>query len=247
MFLFNRKMHRFYCPKINKGIVKLSKGESRHLIGVLRFAEGQKVEIFDGNGKTAIAELTDISKKTAELKIKVVEQHSKPKNEKIIIAASIPKKDRFNWLIAKCTELGVDRLIPLICQETVKKPKNPKIIYKWEKIAIQACKQCKRNFLPIIDPPMKFEDAIPKLKEDYEDLTIAHGSLGKNPNNPVKIFNGKDIAVFIGPEAGFNDNEIAFLEKNNSLPLVISSNILRIETASIAFASILGYFRYNRE
>ena len=96
-----------------------------------------------------------------------------PKSRRIIIAVSVPKGERFDWLIEKCTELGVERICPVIFERTVRQPGNPKALDRWMNLAISAGKQCKRLFLPQIDPPTNSQDCIEAIKKTAQTAGLS--------------------------------------------------------------------------
>ena len=236
-------LHRFYCEKITQPTVELTDSQPRHLFAVLRLNTSDHVELFDGNGNIASALILAATSKKTTLKIESLQTIQKQKNN-IIIATSIAKGDRFDWLIAKCTELGINRITPVIFERTVKLPKNPKIIDRWENITIESAKQCKTPFLPIIDNPLKLTDALSTLTADYPDSIMLLGSPDANCPSITDInTTGKNIIAFIGPEGGFTPEEETFLKEKNTKPVKLTNTILRIETAAVAFASALAIQR----
>jgi 16S rRNA (uracil1498-N3)-methyltransferase len=227
---------RFFCDIINPDTAEVSDTQFRHLTKVLRLNIGDSVELFDGKGTVAKANINKIEKNRAVLVIKSIEKHPKPANRRIIIASSIAKGDRFELLVAKCTELGVDRIVPVIFERTVKQAIGHK---RLETIALESTKQCQRLFLPVIDEPVDFKEAVDKLQNEYPCSKIIIGSLTSAAKS-ITIFNAaEDVIAFIGPEGGFTEEEENILEKINALPVKLTATILRIETAAIAFASVL--------
>jgi len=237
-------IHRFYCQNITTPTVELIDSQARHLSAVLRLNTGDPVELFDGRGNTASVRIVSANSKKVVLKIESMQTTKKPKNNNIIIATSIAKGDRFDWLIAKCTELGIDRIIPVIFERTVKLPKNPKILTRWKKITIESAKQCKAPFLPTIDKPVKLPEALSILTDDYPDSIILLGCPDENCPSLTDLPNaGKNTIAFIGPEGGLTAEEETFLKQKNVKPVKLTNTILRIETAAIAFASALAIER----
>ncbi|MFA5423735.1 MAG: RsmE family RNA methyltransferase, partial [Phycisphaerae bacterium] len=148
------QIHRFYCDSITQPQTEILGPEARHAASVLRLSPGQTVELFDGRGALAQAEVEKISSKKLICRIEQLNSIAKPDHARITIAASVPKGDRFDWLIAKCTELGIDKIVPVIFERSVKNPKNPKAAERWRNITISAAKQSKRLFLPDIELPL---------------------------------------------------------------------------------------------
>jgi 16S rRNA (uracil1498-N3)-methyltransferase len=233
-------LHRFYSDSIDGPRIVLEGTEAHHL-AVLRLNAGDKVELFDGLGGLATAVISGIRKNIVTLEIEDVRRSEIPKSQRIIIAVSVPKGERFDWLIEKCTELGVERISPVIFERTVRQPGNPKALDRWMNIAISAAKQCKRLFLPQIDPPENIQDCLEVIKKDSPNCRIIAGGIsGDCPSLAGQPFGSNDVAALIGPEGGFTENEEAFL-KNSGVQFVrLSDTILRTETAAIAFASILA-------
>ncbi len=232
-------LHRFYCENLTQPTVELIDSQPRHLSAVLRLKPNDLVELFDGKGSIASAIIIFATNKKTTLKIESLQTFNKPKSN-IIIATSIAKGDRFDWLIAKCTELGIDRINPVIFERTVKLPKNPKIIDRWKKITIESAKQCKTPFLPTIDKPVKLTEALSILTADYPNSTMLLGCPDENCPSLTGLTDAdKDIIAFVGPEGGLTPEEETFLKQKNTKPVKLTNTILRIETAAIAFASAL--------
>jgi 16S rRNA (uracil1498-N3)-methyltransferase len=235
------ELNRFYCPLISAPVSELTGPEAHHLTGVLRLGKNDRVELFDGAGKLAAAVVQSTGGDKVTLAVENIEYVQPRQGGRIIIAASIAKAGRFDWLITKCTELGVDRVIPVIFERTVKQPKNSKIVNRWTNLAISAAKQCRRLFLPVIDKPRPLPDALALLKKDYPAARFLFGSPSPDclplVNHP---FGTDDVIAFIGPEGGLTDEETTFLRNNGAVAVRLTDTVLRIETAAIAFASILA-------
>jgi 16S rRNA (uracil1498-N3)-methyltransferase len=232
-------LHRFYCNSMDEPAVELEGTEAHHL-SVLRLGAGDKIELFDGLGGLAKAVISGIRKNVVTLQVEDVLRSEMPKTRRIIIAVSVPKGERFDWLIEKCTELGVERICPVIFERTVRQPGNPKALDRWMNLAISAAKQCKRLFLPQIDPPMNLRDCIESIKKDSPNCRIlAGGTSGDCVPLAGQPFGQNDVAVLIGPEGGFTENEEAFLKSRGVQFVRLADTILRTETAAIAFAAIL--------
>jgi 16S rRNA (uracil1498-N3)-methyltransferase len=240
------QIHRFYCDSINQPRTVITGPEARHAASVMRLKEGQPVELFDGRGTLTKARIEKISAGQVTCRIENIQTAEKPAWPRIIIAASVPKADRFDLLIAKCTELGADRITPVMFERCVKQPKNPKAQDRWRNITISAAKQCKRLFLPEIDKPLPLTEAISKLAADYPASCMLVGSLADNAKPLLKIeFKSKDVITFIGPEGGLTDAEIELLTVAGAVPVRITDAVLRVETAAIAFAAVLSAARNN--
>ncbi len=234
-------LHRFYCEQITEPETEVAGDEANHIVSVIRAKKGDAIELFDGNGILAFACIEQIGDKKVLCRIERLKKFEKPHSQQIIIATSIPKGERFDWLITECTQLSADRIVPVIFERTVKLTKNPKAGERWKNQIIAAAKQCKRLFLPTIDLPLSLKDSINLLKTDYPNGLFLIGSCEDKSESiadldPVK----KNIIVFIGPEGGISREEEELLKQSGAIPVRINENILRVETAAIAFASILA-------
>lgn len=234
-------MHRFYCVNIDEYSAELAEGEAHHLVSVLRLKSGDEAELFDGRGTLAKAVIETAGARKIDLRIETIERFEPSAWPKIIIASSIAKSDRFDWLIEKCTEIGVDRISAVIFERTVKKSANPKTLERWKRIAVSAAKQSGRLFLPVIDKPASLDEVIKSLKEKYTNPVFLYGSFESNAKALWDITIGKqNLIVFIGPEGGFSDVEKDVLESQGIIAVRITQTVLRVETAALAFASILA-------
>lgn len=236
------KMFRFYCRPIKKASIELSVTEAHHLAAVLRLRAGDKVELFDGSGTLAVATVTTARTRKATVQVEQLQVVPRPKDRWIIIAPAVAKGDRFDWLIAKCTELGVDRICPILFERTVKQPKNPEIIQRWRNLAIAAAKQSGRLFLPQLDLPMPLDQILETVKKDYLQMRVLFGSPEGAPlvqQEPGDAGEGSDVVAFIGPEGGLTDEEQMLLRDHGGRPVRLSDAILRVETAALTFAAVL--------
>ena len=160
---------------------------------------------------------------------------------RVIIAASVAKGDRFDWLVSKCTELGVDRICPVLFERTVKAPRAQAAVRRYSKLAISAAKQCGRVFLPQIDPPTTLGKCLEILKKDYPAGRFLAGSCDGGAQALVRMkYTNTDVTAFVGPEGGMTENEQKILTQQGAVPVRLTGTILRIETAGVAFAAILA-------
>jgi 16S rRNA (uracil1498-N3)-methyltransferase len=228
---------RFFCHEINQNTV-LTDSQFHHLTKVLRLQNGAAVELFDGKGTLAKAIIKKIEKKEATLLILDTQKISPPEKSRIIIAPSIAKGERFDLLVAKCTELGVDAIYPVLYDRTVKQTIQPK---RLDMIAIESAKQCHRLFLPTISEPLKLSQAVEKIKTDFPNAKFIFGSLTQGSISIMNFNAGEsDCVAFIGPEGGLTDEEEKMLKTFNAQPVSLTDTVLRIETAAIAAASVLS-------
>jgi len=237
----------FYCAGIKNGSVQLCGPQAHQLINVLRLHRKDVCELFDGRGTLADAVIKQIDHRQATLEVRNVKKISRPFTQNIIIASDIAKGKRFDWLIEKCTELGIDRIIPVLFDRTIRIVKNPKTCEHWLNVSIAAAKQSGRIYLPKIDAPLPLFQAMEVLHKSRPRIKILFGNVtGEAAVISEYLPSDTDVAAFIGPQGGLTDNELELLEKNGASACRISNNILRTETAAVAFGSILSANRFIR-
>ncbi len=237
----NMSFHRFFCPEILSQKAIIIGSEAKH-IRVMRLNPGDQVQLVDGLGKLADAVIEKIGKNEVSLTVQNIQTQQSGKNGKLAIAVSVAKGDRFEWLIAKCTELGADWIIPTIYERTVKLAKGAKAADRWHSIAVSSMKQCGRLFLPAIDEPAALEQAIAKISAQKYKIALCTPEKKDLPLDKVD-FSTENICGCIGPEGGMTDNEERLLMEKGAAMLCLNRNILRVETAAVAFCSIGRFYK----
>ena len=232
---------RFFCSPISVDEVAVLQGpEAHHLSRVLRKTPGDRVEIFDGKGSSALAEIQSLSKKAVELRILNRDQSPKPRGE-IVLATAVPKGDRFRWLVEKAVELGVDRLVPLMTERSVVKPGEGKRD-KMEQAVIEASKQCRRNYLMEVREPMEWDQFL-KNELSLESLALIAHPEGKPLCEVFPAVFPDKLVLIVGPEGGFTEREIDEAQSSGAIGVGLGPNILRIETAALALAAYAAFQR----
>jgi len=234
------KQARFYCESIKQGRVQLRPDEAHHLVNVLRLTAGERVELFDGKGALAQAVITDITRKAVTLQVENIHSEPARTSGRIVIAASVAKGQRSDWMITKCTELGIDHIVAIVFEHTVKLAKGISTSERYDKLAIAAAKQCGRIFLPKITGPTDLQQTLALLKNNYPDARLIFGALNPQAESIVELArDGKDFIAFVGPEGGLTCEEESLLTSAGACQAHLTDTTLRIETAAVAFAAIL--------
>lgn len=235
-------MHRFHISaSLHQPEVVLEGTEAHHLLHVLRARPGDRIEVFDGAGTVAPAEILETSRKSARLALGQATDEGEPPAIETVIAAAIPKGDRSRTLIEKCTELGVDRLIPLQTTYSSVHLREGKT-EKLEQIVITACKQCGRNRLMEISPMLTWAAFLESLPEESA-LVVAHPG-GRPLRDVIADMRRRlppRIIVAIGPEGGFTEEELTTALAAGGEIAGLGRYRLRIETAVIAAATCLMF------
>ena len=238
-------MNRFYVP-FHAGLKNLwiDSSESHHIIHVKRLKIGDSIIVFNGTGDEFEAKIEDIEDNRVNVRINQQKTISKENIVEIDIAFAIPKGKRSHLLIQKCTELGVHKLIPINYARSVVKLKDDCSvkIEKWQKIAIEASKQCGRNTITEIGNVVDFDNIL-NTSDSYDlPLFACSQSDSDNLKNTLQEHpKPNNILSFIGPEGGFTTNEIEMAKRAGCKFVSLGSQILRVETAAIAVSAILSY------
>ncbi len=241
-------MPRFFCSgqHILRGTITLSdKSQLNHLKNVLRLKPKDKVVVFDESGSEYACIIEKIDFQAAQLKVINKKMPVNIPKVKITIACAIPKKSKIDDIIDKLTQLGVERIIPLLTERVIVKLDKNKAVsrgQRWEKIAISSSKQCQRSKLPVIDPVK----SLPEVLSEAEsfDLKLIPNLEGKRRllKEVVKEYNPKNILVLIGPEGDFTPQEIALAYKHGCISVSLGELVLRVETAAVAVASFIRFY-----
>jgi 16S rRNA (uracil1498-N3)-methyltransferase len=217
---------RFFIAAPLKNNLSLEGEEFHHLSKVMRVHIGETIEIVNGQGELAEAELISLDKKSCELKI-LSHQTAPPPQQSLILAQALTRS--LDWIIEKGTELGTTEFWLFPGDRSEKKELSTAQLHRLETIVINALKQCGRLYLPkiVLKPPLQEWD-LPSGSLFFGDVS-PEAPLLKGPF-------AKTVVFFIGPEKGFSPSETDFLLQN-AHPISLHENILRAETAAIAALS----------
>ena len=230
---------RFYCDQLCEGVIQLDDTEAHHAIHVLRLQAGDNVELFDGRGGLGYGVVARIARKTVAVEVSNVNRSRPRQSGRVVVATSIAKGQRFDWLVGKCTELGADHIACVLFERTVKQAKGT-AVQRYRKMTISTAKQCGRLFLPEITGPGNLAECFVALKELYPEAAFLFGDFGEDAIALRELTTeGADVVAFVGPEGGMTESEEQLLKAHGAIGVRLSENILRIETAADAFAAIL--------
>jgi 16S rRNA (uracil1498-N3)-methyltransferase len=226
---------RFYSGEtLLLGETILEGPEAHHLANVRRFGPGDRIILFNGDGREYAAEVIETSKKRVHLRIIGAQEPARELGITLHVASALPKGDRGDFLIEKLTELGVTNFTPLVTARSIVQPKAS-IVEKIQRAVIEASKQCGRNVLMRVHPPMKFDDWL-RLETLPTQRWIAHPD-GALMGPPTRL---EAIAIAIGPEGGFTEAELVLANQCGFAKRSLGPRILRVETAALMLAAWVG-------
>lgn len=235
-------MNRFFCPSRNiKGpdIIIDDVSTVHHLKDVLRIKEGMVLEIFDEKGNIYQCLAENLGDKVSLKAVKKLEARA---NEiRITVACAIPKRAKMDEIVDKLTQLGVEKIVPLETARVIVRLNNAKRILRqkrWEKIAVSAAQQSKRQNIPVVEQVKGMKEVLAEA-ESY-DLKIIPTLAGTRVSIKDTLnVKPRNILIFIGPEGDFTDEEVYLAKKSGCVSVSLGENVLRVDTAAIAVVSFI--------
>ena len=234
--------HRFFAPisAFRDRDITLPPAESHHLSNVLRLGEGDCANVFDGEGKEYICTVLDAGMPS---KLKIDEMITGPVESpiRIILAQSLLKGEKFDLVVQKSTELGVVSIIPILTEHSefrVHQDSVSKRLERWNRISLEAVKQCGRRRLVDIRAPMTLEQSVRQAGP-----SLYFNQRGGMPINLAleETKHSKNITLFVGPEGGWSEGEIAILRDNGAIGVTLGARVLRAETAAITAIALVQF------
>lgn len=234
-------MHLFYVPDLSEEVIGFSAEESKHAVQVLRLRAGDRVRLTDGKGCWATGEVAAEST-TKACRVKVLERveryGEKPYRLHVGIA---PTKsiDRYEWFLEKATEIGVDRITPLLCEHSERKVVKRE---RGEKVILSAMKQSQKAYLPELDEMTPVGEFLAGLESGGQRF-IGYVDETMDLNERKKLFDvlerGGDYTILIGPEGDFSPKEIEMACGSfGFVPVTLGDTRLRTETAGIMAVAV---------
>ena len=242
---------RFFCPQASteQKIIELTDPhEIHHLRNVFRLKEKDQIRIFNARDEEFAATIVAIKKNSIEIRPDYLLPPNPPKSTAIVLACALPKRAKFEFIIEKCTELGVDEIIPLKTRRTevsVKEDRREQKAERFRKIAVNAAKQCGRRDLPVIHPVTLFTKVLEAFDSDHLALIPCLSGSRQNifrffrdrPPSPVK-----KIVVLIGPEGDFTPEEVRLAVDSGCVPVSLGPTVLKVDTAAVSAVAFLNFF-----
>lgn len=242
-------MYQFFVEdaQISNGIVTIENEDVNHIKNVLRLKCGEKVRISSNSGENYFGEIDTLADRM--VLVRILEEHAADTElpNKIYLFQGLPKSDKLELIIQKAVELGACEIIPVAMKNCVVKLDEKKASAKqtrWQEIAKSAAKQSKRSVIPAVRRPLSYGEALEAAAALDVRLVPYENERGMAATKEAveAVRPGQSIGIFIGPEGGFAEDEIA-LAKGRGMQLVsLGRRILRTETAGLAMLSILMYY-----
>ncbi|MCR5203900.1 MAG: 16S rRNA (uracil(1498)-N(3))-methyltransferase [Lachnospiraceae bacterium] len=246
-------MYHFYTDKANIGdnSIMIYGDDVNHIKNVLRMKEGEEIIICDSEGTDYHSKIVSLGKNEviAEILGSGISEAELP--FRVHLFQGLPKKDKMEMIIQKSVELGVYEIIPVMTKRVIvkldDKKKEEAKIKRWQAISESAAKQSGRGIIPEVADCMSFKDAL-KAAGEMDVVLIPYENADSSPEGMKKSFEliknipaGSDVAVFIGPEGGFEPTEVDEAINSGAKVISLGKRILRTETAGMMLLSVIGF------
>lgn len=239
--------HFFVTPEqVSMTHITIIGSDVNHVKNVLRMKLGEQLEINDGNNCKYIGEIESMSEDQILVLIQEQLDNDTELPSKIYLFQGLPKADKMELIVQKAVELGVTEIIPVMTKRTIVKlddKKKDKKVERWNGIAASAAKQSARGIIPVVSPIISFKEALSygaDMQHGFIPYELAEG-MQQTKELIEKIQPGESIGIFIGPEGGFEKEEIDLAMQKGIHPITLGRRILRTETAGLTTLSILMY------
>lgn len=215
---------------------------AKHISKVLRMKKGEELTLVTPDGTQCSCEIFSINNDSVNVEIISKKPCENEPDVFVTLYQALPKSDKMDYIIQKCVELGISRIVPMISSRCVSRPDAKSLAKKrdrWQKIALQASMQSRRGIVPEVCPCISFNEALEQSKQN--EKSIIFYEMGGESVKKILTENPKTIGMFIGSEGGFEQSEVDFAVESGATPATLGKRILRAETAPLTALSIIMY------
>jgi 16S rRNA (uracil1498-N3)-methyltransferase len=217
-------------------------GENAKHIRVLRMKNGEELTLVTPNGIQHDCAVADVNQNGVEVDVKESYPCRNEPDVFVTLYQALPKGDKMDYIVQKCVELGVSRIVPVLTDRCVSRPDEKSLRKKrerWQKIALQAAMQSRRGMIPEVTDCLSLRQAAEETKQN--DSTVFFYELGGASVKDILREKPKTIGMFIGSEGGFTEDEASLMQASGAHTATLGKRILRAETAPLAALSIIMY------
>ncbi len=241
-------MHRFFIPPewIEQNTVIIKDEQAHHLRDVLRIKFGDQIILLDGSGYEYQVKVVDIKKD--RITGEILERCLCPSEPKVMITLyqALLKGGKLDFVLQKCTEIGVTRFVPIVCHRSINRDPGNFRQARWQKIVREAAEQSGRGRIPVLEPVIDFQQACARV--DGMSFLPWEEEMGLGIRNALnKAGKTNQLSIFIGPEGGFTGDEVELARSHGIIPVTLGKRILRAETAGVVVASVICYEYWEME
>lgn len=230
------RLSRFHVDlPLSLGEHLLPEAQAHYIGRVLRLAEGDRVQLFDGLGQEYLATLLHVGKKALSVRVDEVLPGLPESSLTIHLGQGLSRGERMDWAIQKATELGVAELTPILtqrCEVRLKDERADKRLAHWRQVAISACEQSGRSRVPLIHPPLPLTDWLDQCEAELK--LVLHPVAEPLTRHPAP----GSLAFLIGPEGGLSEEEVQQARQAGFQPARLGPRVLRTETAPVVALAV---------
>ena len=241
-------MHHFFVnpEQVEDGLIRITGSDVNHIKNVLRIRQGEEMLVSDGTGRDYLCQAEEIAGQEVTVRILETEEEGRELPSRIWLFQGLPKSDKMEFIIQKAVELGAAGIVPVSTRNTVVRldqKKEEAKVKRWQAIAESAAKQSKRSLVPRVSGIMTLKEAFDYVESQGFSVRLIpyehEAGMDGTKTELDAAGPGQDIAVFIGPEGGFDEREIELALSKGVRPISLGRRILRTETAGRALLSVL--------
>lgn len=242
-------MHRAYVPPgtLDEPVVSLSRDTAHYIARVLRLRVDDQIGLFDGSGQEWLVRLTRVSADLIQGERLTLLAAPSSCNKAVVLGQGLPRGAKMDWIVEKCSELGLSALVPLHTRLSVVRSTGQRMSEKmarWQRIAAAAAGQCGRRTLLELETPSSLADFCARYGAAPVKIICWEQETSHGIRQVLEAGNDRyPIAVLIGPESGFTGDEVAVAKTHGFVPVSLGPRRLRTETAAVAVTSIIRYSR----
>lgn len=238
-----RSLHRFYVApaQISEGRVHFSREQAHQILRVLRMRTGDTVAVFDGTGAEHEAELLSLGAREATARLTRMRATAPEPPLRLILLQGLPKTEKMELIIQKSTELGIHRIVPLLCERSVSKGAGR--LQRWRIIAREAAEQCGRAMVPIVDPPVPLTAFFAaEGGAGFRGITLWEDEAGRGFREALHLMaQAERLYLLVGPEGGLAADEVKLASDAGLVSVSLGQRTLRTETAALVALGIIQY------
>jgi len=241
-------MHRFFISgeNLRGGQVVLTGQQAHQIRSVLRMAPGDEIIVLDNTGCEYVVAITDLARQRAAGQVIDKRLAQGEPRTQITLYQALLAREKFEWVLQKCTEVGVTRFVPMVTERSIVRRTDtitPARLARWKTIVTESAEQSGRGRIPQLECPLKFADALAGLGAFDRRLIACPQTTGPTLREILQAGRAESVAIalLIGPEGGFSDEEVAAACEKGAVAMSLGKRILRTETAAVVASALILY------
>ena len=245
-------MHRFFLSPANiqDGTVTFTEFISRQMVQVLRLKSDAVVMVLDGGGKEYQVRLTSLSAQQCEGAVESVNAALGEPKTQLNLYLCLTQREKFEWILQKCTEVGVSKIIPVISSRSLLQDAREALnkYERWQRILQEAAEQSHRGRVPGLEAPLRFAAAVKQAGQGAACCLIPwEEEKSLSLRQALQKDTSQEVSLLIGPEGGFSTEEVALAQSEGFISVTLGKRILRMETAAVVASALVLYERGEME